>query len=131
MQRSLCNFVENVWDLDKFVMCILVSRDCLPFCKYIKCHVYPGNHGTHDKLNQIQKCWDQMQLEWKKVFDKITLSIHLSFISIYIIFLPKLCSTLILLYYYTTKLYTFISICRSIIIYIQIGYCFCKQVPIY
>ena len=60
-------------DLVQFVMCILVSRDCVPFCKYIKrpimctlgsrdcvpfCeyiehYVYPENQGTHDKLYQI------------------------------------------------------------------------------
>ena len=34
-------------------MCTLVSRDCLPFCKYIKRNVYPGNQDTHDKLNCI------------------------------------------------------------------------------
>ena len=37
----------------KFVMCTLVSRDCVPFCKYVKRHMYPGNQGTLDKLNQI------------------------------------------------------------------------------
>ena len=41
-------------DLLKFVMCTLVSRDSVPFFKYIKRHVYSGNQGTHDKLNQIQ-----------------------------------------------------------------------------
>ena len=41
-------------DLVKFVMCTLIFRDCVPFCRYIKCHVYPGNQGIHDKLNQIQ-----------------------------------------------------------------------------
>ena len=37
----------------KFVMCTLVSRDSMPFCKYVKRHVYPGDQGTRDKLNQI------------------------------------------------------------------------------
>ena len=41
-------------DLVKFVMCTLVSRDYVPFCKYIKRHLYPGKQGTHDKLNQIR-----------------------------------------------------------------------------
>ena len=41
-------------DLVKFVMCTIVSRDCLCFCQYIKRHLYPGNQGTHDKLNQIR-----------------------------------------------------------------------------
>ena len=36
-------------------MCILVSKDFVPFCKYIKRHLYPGNQGTHDKLNQIRQ----------------------------------------------------------------------------
>ena len=35
----------------KFFVCTLVSRDCVPFCKYIKRHVYSCNQGTHDKLN--------------------------------------------------------------------------------
>ena len=42
-----------IWELVKFTMCILVSRDCVPFCKYTKCHVYPGDQDIHDKLNQI------------------------------------------------------------------------------
>ena len=46
--------MENM-DLVKFVMCTLVSRDCVPFCKYIKRHMYPGYQGTHHKLNQIPK----------------------------------------------------------------------------
>ena len=37
-------------DLVKFVMRSRVSRDCIPFCKYIRRHVYPGHQGTHDKL---------------------------------------------------------------------------------
>ena len=28
--------------------------DCVPVCKHIKRYMYPGNQGTHDKLNQIQ-----------------------------------------------------------------------------
>ena len=44
-------------DLVKIVMCTLVSSDCVTFCKYIKRHVYPRNHGTHAKLNQIQKTY--------------------------------------------------------------------------
>ena len=41
-------------DLIKFVS-TLVSSDCVLFFnfKYMKSHVYPGNQGTHDKLNQI------------------------------------------------------------------------------
>ena len=27
--------------------CTLVSRDCVPFCKYIKRHVYPGKTRVH------------------------------------------------------------------------------------
>ena len=40
-------------DLLKFVMCTLVSRDSVPFFKYIKRHVYPRNQDTYDKVNQI------------------------------------------------------------------------------
>ena len=36
------------------VMCTLVFRDCVPFGKYLKRHVYPGIQGTHDERNQIQ-----------------------------------------------------------------------------
>ena len=32
----------NKLDLVMFVMCIMVSKDFVPFCKYIKYHVYPG-----------------------------------------------------------------------------------------
>ena len=35
-------------------MCTLVSRDCVPFCRHMKHHVYPGDQGTHNKLDQIQ-----------------------------------------------------------------------------
>ena len=42
---------EATPDMVKFVMCTLVSRYCVPFSKYIKRHAYPGNQGTHDKLN--------------------------------------------------------------------------------
>ena len=44
---------KDFMDLIKFVMFTLVSRDCVPFCKYIKLHKYPDNQGTYDKLNQI------------------------------------------------------------------------------
>ena len=47
--------MEHKRDLVKFVMCTLVSRDSVLFCKYLKRHVYPGNQDTHDKLNQIQQ----------------------------------------------------------------------------
>ena len=65
-------------DLVKFVMYTLVSRDCVPFCKAIKRHVYPENQGTHDKLNQIPKteallleakimtlCWNWKEAKYK------------------------------------------------------------------
>ena len=29
----------EISDVVKFVMCSLVSRDCIPFCKYVKRHV--------------------------------------------------------------------------------------------
>ena len=41
-------------DLVKFIMCTLVSRDYLQFCKYTKRLVCPGHQGTNDKLNQIR-----------------------------------------------------------------------------
>ena len=40
-------------NLVKLVMCTLVSRDLVPFCKYIKRHVYSGFQGTHVNLDQI------------------------------------------------------------------------------
>ena len=42
-------------DLVKFVLCILVSRVHMPFYILTKGYTVPGNQGTHDKLNQIQK----------------------------------------------------------------------------
>ena len=42
------------YKLVKFAMYILVSRDWVSFCTYIKRHVYPGNQGTQIKLNQMQ-----------------------------------------------------------------------------
>ena len=59
------------WDLVKFVMCTLVSMDCVSFCKYVKRHVYPENQSTYDKLNQIKKKvtlisrWNQHNQGWK------------------------------------------------------------------
>ena len=44
----------EILDLVKFVMCTLVSRVHLTFYMITKGHTVPGNHGTHDKLNQIQ-----------------------------------------------------------------------------
>ena len=35
-------------DLGRFFMCTLVSRDRIPFSKYVKYHVYPGHQGTND-----------------------------------------------------------------------------------
>ena len=32
-----------------------LTLSCVPFYKYIKCHVYPENQGTHYKLNQIRE----------------------------------------------------------------------------
>ena len=54
--RELKGFVciLQMSDLVKFVMCTQVSRDCVPFCKYKKRHVNPGNQSTYDKLNQIR-----------------------------------------------------------------------------
>ena len=48
--------VAQLWpmkklDLVKFSMCTLVSRDCVPFCKYIKRLVYP----THENLTISKK----------------------------------------------------------------------------
>ena len=58
--QMVINYYSNLYhiiyakDLIKLVMHTLVSRDCVPFCKYIKRHVYLRNQGTHDKLNEIQ-----------------------------------------------------------------------------
>ena len=52
--QNTCNIKSNNLDIAKFFMCTLVSRDCVPFCKFIKCHVYPEDKGTHDKLKEIQ-----------------------------------------------------------------------------
>ena len=54
--RWLTFFMKQIlnFDLVKFVMCTPVFRNCVPFSKYIKRHVYPWNQGTHNKLNQIR-----------------------------------------------------------------------------
>ena len=39
-------------ELVRVVIFTLVSRENLPYCKYIKRPVYPRNQGKHDKLNQ-------------------------------------------------------------------------------
>ena len=40
-------------DLVNFVVCTLVSRDCVHVYDNMKCPLYPGNQGTHEKLIQI------------------------------------------------------------------------------
>ena len=60
------------WIWLSFVMCTLIFRDCVLFCNYIKRHVYPGNQGTHDKLNQIQlffPCYSKSH--FRKLFDSL------------------------------------------------------------
>ena len=58
---ALLNVTIGKRDLVKFDISTLVSRDCVPFCKYIKRYLYPRNQGTHDKLNQIQNCHTQIK----------------------------------------------------------------------
>ena len=48
-------------------MYTLVSSGCLSFYKYIKPHLYPGIHGRHDKLNQIQKFYCPQPCNQKKI----------------------------------------------------------------
>ena len=43
----------KVSDLVQFVMRTLVSRDFVPFCKYIKRQMYLGNQAKHAKLYKI------------------------------------------------------------------------------
>ena len=42
-------------DMVKFVMCIPVSWAHMTFYILTKGYTFPGNQGTHDKLNQIRK----------------------------------------------------------------------------
>ena len=57
--------VVLVLDLVHFLMCALIFKVYVLFFKYIKPHVYPGNHGTQDKLNQIP-CFDIMKRKIEK-----------------------------------------------------------------
>ena len=61
----MSNCKQTFSDLVKFVMCTPVFRNCVPFSKYIKRHVYLGDQGRHDKLNQIRLC---MLIVRKKTF---------------------------------------------------------------
>ena len=56
MSQSPSILVEKL-DIIKFVLYTLISRDCVPICKYTKCYVYPKNQGTHDKLIQFRKIY--------------------------------------------------------------------------
>ena len=40
-------------DLVRYVICTLVSRIHMPFHILTEGYTFPGNQGTHDKLNQI------------------------------------------------------------------------------
>ena len=52
---TIPNFITLIYiPWVKFVMCTLVSRDSVSFSQYIKRHVYLGNQGTRDIINQIQ-----------------------------------------------------------------------------
>ena len=69
---------RNRVDKVQFVMCTLLSKEGIPFCKYIKRHVYPKNQGTHDKLNQMQKIYsfynnNKEMRNWQENFHMITI----------------------------------------------------------
>ena len=53
-------------DLVKFVMCNLVSRVSVHMAFYIhtKGYTVPGNQGTHDKLDKIQKLYSEKELKF-------------------------------------------------------------------
>ena len=59
-------FLLEIFDLVKNVMCILGSMDCVLFSKDVKCHVYPENQGTHDKLDQIRNFCYRIRNKTKK-----------------------------------------------------------------
>ena len=52
--QSICVFVTACFCLIKFVMCTLVSRDYVSFCKYVKHHVYPGD-GERQREKETEK----------------------------------------------------------------------------
>ena len=45
------DFMDEMLDLVKIVMCTLVSRVHMTFYMLIKGYTVPGFQGTHDKLN--------------------------------------------------------------------------------
>ena len=51
------HLIPTFLDLVKFVMCTMVSRVHMTFDILTKGYIVPGNQGTYDKLNQIQKCF--------------------------------------------------------------------------
>ena len=51
LKMTLC---LRFMDLIKFVMCTLVSRDYVSFCKYVKHHVYPGD-GERQTEKEMEK----------------------------------------------------------------------------
>ena len=65
-------------DHDKYSdLCTLVSRNCVPFCKCIKRHVYPGNQVTHDDLRSKQISYRARNLKLLQ-FSNFSLLHHLS-----------------------------------------------------
>ena len=48
--------------LVKYIMCAMVSRVHMKFYILTKGYIVPGNHGTHDKLNQIP-LFDSQQIK--------------------------------------------------------------------
>ena len=67
LSMSYLSFLNNVGWIEE--ISDLVKLSCVPwfpgtvyppFCKYINRHVYPGNQGTHGKLNQK---WNLLQIK--------------------------------------------------------------------
>ena len=65
-------------DLVRFVLCTLVSRDCVPFCKYIKHHVYPRIQDIYDKFSScLRMSWTIVSKKWISALD---LSLYMNFL---------------------------------------------------
>ena len=55
-KHILFEFLVQISDLVKFVMCALVSRVHIMFHKLTKGYIVPGNYSTHGRLNKIPYC---------------------------------------------------------------------------
>ena len=76
--QSICVFVTacfvNLLVLVKFVKCTLVFRDCIPFYKYTKRHVYPDygeRKGEKETEKESEKVGPRVKGERERIKRKI------------------------------------------------------------